>query len=250
MPTPKQSPNEQALTKGKSAFLKYLREADTSKGAVQKEVIKFHLTPEVESALNEFIESHGCTMSTRIISREEQDRIDSRRKNCAQYTTIVVTPEAQATFMKNQKSKASPTTPTKKSSAAPGINRSTKNKGGAPKTKSAPKETAASPKTPPKPRPLYKQTGRVIQTKYGQPAEEEELGESNSESDSDDAESEEEEEEEMILVPLSWADHTLYLLKQKEADLHSFPRFKRRYLEEVIAQGGKPSSRKKQKTSA
>ncbi|KAJ6516844.1 hypothetical protein C8R47DRAFT_1063495 [Mycena vitilis] len=53
-----------------------------------------HYTP--PALMTEWSESR---MVTRILSREEQDEIDRRRKSCAQHTAVLVTPEAQATFL-------------------------------------------------------------------------------------------------------------------------------------------------------
>lgn len=79
-------------------FLKHLEEVDTTEGLANTLVVKFRLEPEVEDALNKFVEAHGCSyvssishidyinnerdssMESRLLSREEQDKIDKRRK--------------------------------------------------------------------------------------------------------------------------------------------------------------------------
>ncbi|KAJ7725189.1 hypothetical protein B0H16DRAFT_1594973 [Mycena metata] len=89
--------DDKKLNKAKTIFLNHLKAVDTSQGPVDKVIFKFRL---VHAPLFDlFVKHHGCTMSTRIISREEQDRVDARQKNCAQYTSVVVTPEAQAKFL-------------------------------------------------------------------------------------------------------------------------------------------------------
>ncbi|KAJ6558277.1 hypothetical protein B0H19DRAFT_1150649 [Mycena capillaripes] len=93
------TPNEKKLKKAKDVFLKHLKEIDTSDGPVNQVILKFHLTRDVELAFESFVRHYGCTMSTRIISRAEQDAVDRRQKNCAQYTSVLVTPEAQAAFL-------------------------------------------------------------------------------------------------------------------------------------------------------
>ncbi|KAJ7485077.1 hypothetical protein B0H11DRAFT_2018056 [Mycena galericulata] len=93
------SDNDKIFQKAKAIFLKHLKEVDTTEGPVDEVVLKFYLPAETESALDALVRNHGCTMSTRIISRAEQNAIDPRRKSCAQYTSVLVTPEAQATFL-------------------------------------------------------------------------------------------------------------------------------------------------------
>ncbi|KAJ7140038.1 hypothetical protein C8R43DRAFT_1018745 [Mycena crocata] len=100
------SKDEKVLDKAKNAFLKHLKQVDTSNGPVNDVIIKFRLG-EVESAFDNFVKQHGCKMTTRIISRAEQDAIDPR---CAQYTSVLVTPEAQARFQ-GEKSKAASASP-------------------------------------------------------------------------------------------------------------------------------------------
>ncbi|KAJ7689613.1 hypothetical protein B0H17DRAFT_1066334 [Mycena rosella] len=91
------------LHKAKQHFLQHLEEVDTSDGIAKTLVLKFTLAPEVISALTEFVTEHGCSMETRLLTRQEQDAIDKRRKSCAQYTWFTVTPEAKAAYLKNRK---------------------------------------------------------------------------------------------------------------------------------------------------
>ncbi|KAJ7640335.1 hypothetical protein DFH06DRAFT_1126979 [Mycena polygramma] len=79
--------------------MKHLKAVDTTRGPVNEVIFKFQLTRDVEMALHAFIRHHGCTMVTRILSREEQNAVDRRRKSCAQHTSVLVTPEAQAAFL-------------------------------------------------------------------------------------------------------------------------------------------------------
>ncbi|KAJ6573474.1 hypothetical protein DFH09DRAFT_1151925 [Mycena vulgaris] len=92
------------LHKAKQLFIKHLEEVDTSEGLANTLVLKFYLNAEVEAALNSFVTDLGCSMESRIISREEQDKIDKRRKTCSQFTWFMVTPEAQEEYLKNRKS--------------------------------------------------------------------------------------------------------------------------------------------------
>ncbi|KAJ7140834.1 hypothetical protein C8R44DRAFT_974578 [Mycena epipterygia] len=94
---------DSSLHKAKQMFLKHLEEVDTSEGLTNTLVVKFRLEPEVEDALNKFVEAHGCSMESRVLTREEQDKIDKRRKTCAQYTWFMVTPEAQEEYLKDRK---------------------------------------------------------------------------------------------------------------------------------------------------
>ncbi|KAJ7027512.1 hypothetical protein C8F04DRAFT_89732 [Mycena alexandri] len=92
--------DDKKLNKAKAIFLKHLKEVDTSQGPVNQVILKFRL---VHAPLFDvFVKHHGCTMSTRIISREEQDAVDARQKNCAQYTSVLVTSEAQAKFLERK----------------------------------------------------------------------------------------------------------------------------------------------------
>ncbi|KAF7328781.1 hypothetical protein MVEN_02506800 [Mycena venus] len=91
--------NEKKLKKAKGVFLKHLKEVDTSQGPVNEVILKFHLVPEVEIAFGAFVRHYGCTMTTRILTRAEQNAIDPRRKSCDQHTSVLVTPEAQAAFL-------------------------------------------------------------------------------------------------------------------------------------------------------
>ncbi|KAJ7187005.1 hypothetical protein C8R46DRAFT_1342229 [Mycena filopes] len=95
------SADEKKLKKAKAVFLKHLKEVDASQGPVTQVIIKFRL-PNAQ-LFDVFVKQHHCTMSTRIISREEQDAVDPRQKACAQYTSVRVTPEAQAAFLAKQK---------------------------------------------------------------------------------------------------------------------------------------------------
>ncbi|KAJ7915590.1 hypothetical protein B0H13DRAFT_1999567 [Mycena leptocephala] len=97
------TPNDEKKLKKAKVFLKHLERVDTSQGPVNKVILRFRLNREVELVFNAFVRIYGCTMTTRIISREEQDAVDPRQKNCAQYTSVLVTPEAQAAFL-SQKS--------------------------------------------------------------------------------------------------------------------------------------------------
>ncbi|KAJ7781188.1 hypothetical protein B0H16DRAFT_1497378 [Mycena metata] len=124
------------LHKAKQMFLQHLEEVDTSEGSTNTLVLKFLLDPEVESALDAFVTEHGCSMQSRIISREEQDKIDKRRKSCTQYTHFMVTPEAQKAYMKNRKLPPSPAKATPKKTTTPK------------RIATTPKKAATTPKTP------------------------------------------------------------------------------------------------------
>ncbi|KAJ6608451.1 hypothetical protein B0H10DRAFT_2439061 [Mycena sp. CBHHK59/15] len=111
------SPDKQKmLDKAKCMFLDHLKQVDTSSGPVETVIIKFRLLPAMTSALEAFVEQYGCRMRTRIISREEQDKIDRRHKTCAQFTSVVVTPEAKKAYLPLASTHESPPE-TRKSSA-------------------------------------------------------------------------------------------------------------------------------------
>ncbi|KAJ7248882.1 hypothetical protein B0H12DRAFT_1123190 [Mycena haematopus] len=48
------------LHKAKQKFLQHLEEVDCSDGLTNNLVLKFHLSPEVESELNAFVTEHDC----------------------------------------------------------------------------------------------------------------------------------------------------------------------------------------------
>ncbi|KAJ7641608.1 hypothetical protein FB45DRAFT_900614 [Roridomyces roridus] len=150
------SVDEKTLKKAEGAFLKFLKDADTSNGPAEEVILKFYLTPEVESAFDELVQGYGCTMSTRIISREEQDAIDSRRKTCAQYTNVVVTPEAQAAFLKDGKVPSSvpgfASNKSSKSKKAPSVTAPLTKRTRKPSPKKAASAKAAAAKSDPRPR--------------------------------------------------------------------------------------------------
>ncbi|KAJ7090298.1 hypothetical protein B0H15DRAFT_258185 [Mycena belliarum] len=141
------------LHKAKQLFLKHLEEVDTSEGSANTLVLKFLLDPDVEAELQRFVTDHGCScvslsllprllpqtrviiaprMESRVLSREEQDKIDKRRKNCAQHTWFLVTPEAQEEYLKNGKSVSPLKRPTPKKATA---------------ARSTPSKTPRKPKT-------------------------------------------------------------------------------------------------------
>ncbi|KAJ6463375.1 hypothetical protein C8R45DRAFT_1025481 [Mycena sanguinolenta] len=99
---------DSTLHKAKQKFLEHLETVDTSDGLTNTLVLKFRLTPEIEAELNAFVVENGCFMESRVLSREEQDKIDKRQKNCAQYTWFQVPPEAQEKYLKNRKVSISP----------------------------------------------------------------------------------------------------------------------------------------------
>ncbi|KAJ6468087.1 hypothetical protein C8R47DRAFT_1151761 [Mycena vitilis] len=105
-----------SLHKAKQKFLEHLETVDTSEGLSNTLVVKFRLDPEVEEALEAFVTEHGCSMESRVLTREEQDKIDKRQKNPAQHTWFLVTPEAQEAYLK--KNKIQPKTPSAKKSPA------------------------------------------------------------------------------------------------------------------------------------
>jgi len=90
-------------SQAKQKFLQHLEEVDTSEGLANTLVLKFRLAPEIEAELNAFVTEHQCSMESRVLTREEQDKIDKRCKTCAQYTWFQVTPEAQEEYLKNRK---------------------------------------------------------------------------------------------------------------------------------------------------
>ncbi|KAJ7283219.1 hypothetical protein C8J57DRAFT_1709666 [Mycena rebaudengoi] len=157
--------NLKMLTKAKSVFLQHLSEVDTTNGPVDNVIIKFHLTPSMVNTLDSFVQEHGCTMSTRIISREEQDKIDARRKNCAQYTSVVVTPDAQLAYRGNKKISGSKRPSNSGSPKAPA------------KMAARKSTTVRSPRTP-------KSKSKLAQPQKVSP-ELDEVGDSDSESDSE-----------------------------------------------------------------
>ncbi|KAJ6468086.1 hypothetical protein C8R47DRAFT_1151760 [Mycena vitilis] len=59
-------------------------------------------------------------MESRVLTREEQDKIDKRQKNCAQYTWFLVPPEAQEEYVVNKslrpRNSSTKKSPTKKPS--------------------------------------------------------------------------------------------------------------------------------------
>ncbi|KAF8172798.1 hypothetical protein K438DRAFT_1851151 [Mycena galopus ATCC 62051] len=89
------------LHKAKQKFLEHLAEVDTSEGTATTLVLKFRLAPEVLSELDTFVNQHGCAMNSRVITREEQDKIDKRVKSCSQFTYFEVTSEAQENYLKS-----------------------------------------------------------------------------------------------------------------------------------------------------
>ncbi|KAJ6608440.1 hypothetical protein B0H10DRAFT_2067949 [Mycena sp. CBHHK59/15] len=94
------------VDKAKAVFLDRLKQVDTSNGPV------------------ETVESSG-THAHPIISGEEQDKIDRRHKTCAQFTSVVVTPEAKKAYLPLASTHESPPE-TRKSSAErarPGLQR-------------------------------------------------------------------------------------------------------------------------------
>ncbi|KAJ7457855.1 hypothetical protein FB451DRAFT_1274374 [Mycena latifolia] len=123
------------LHKAKQAFLTHLEEVDTSDGLANTLVLKFQLEPDVEAELNRFVTDHGCSMDSRVLTREEQDKIDKRRKTCAQYTWFQVTPEAQEDYLKTKK----------KGSVAPSKRPAPKKAAAA---RSTPTKSPSKPKTP------------------------------------------------------------------------------------------------------
>ncbi|KAJ7837086.1 hypothetical protein B0H14DRAFT_1118681 [Mycena olivaceomarginata] len=153
------------LHKAKQMFLKHLAEVDTSQGLTNELVLKFRFDADVESALNAFVIEHGCTMESRVLSREEQNKIDKRQKACSQYTWFQVTPEAQAAYLKNHKVSSPPRKSHRK-----------KRQLLQPKKAAAtPKKTATPAKTP---RTGTKQQKKVVQETDGDNA-----GDDDSESD-------------------------------------------------------------------
>ncbi|KAJ7638279.1 hypothetical protein FB45DRAFT_863409 [Roridomyces roridus] len=93
--------DEKVFSKAQAAFFTYLSEANTDHGEASKVLLKFQLSAEVESRFKALVEAHGCRMSTRTISRQEQEAIDSRRRrSCSQFTTVYVTPGAQQAYRK------------------------------------------------------------------------------------------------------------------------------------------------------
>ncbi|KAJ7349126.1 hypothetical protein DFH08DRAFT_864496 [Mycena albidolilacea] len=154
------------LHKAKQMFLKHLAEVDTSEGLTNELVLKFRFDADVESALNTFVIEHGCSMESRVLSREEQNKIDKRQKACSQYTWFQVTPEAQAEYLKNHKVSSPPKKVSPKKTPA-----TTPRK--APAT--TPKKTATPAKTP---RTGTKQQKKVVQETDGDNA-----GDDDSESD-------------------------------------------------------------------
>jgi hypothetical protein len=121
-------------------FLKHLERVDTSQGPVNKVILRFRLNREVELVFNAFVRIYGCTYvyaSLNMVERKKfslmlvqddnpnyiprrtrcsrsaskeckQSAISHYRKalsylKCAQYTSVLVTPEAQAAFL-SQKS--------------------------------------------------------------------------------------------------------------------------------------------------
>ncbi|KAJ7034070.1 hypothetical protein C8F04DRAFT_1102963 [Mycena alexandri] len=129
------------LHKAKQMFLQHLEEVDTSEGSTNTLVLKFQLDPEVESALDAFVTEHGCSMQSRVISREEQDKLDKRRKSCTQYTHFMVTPEAQKAYLKDRKLPPSPSKASPKKTTTPNKATTTPKKG-----TTTPKKAVTTPK--------------------------------------------------------------------------------------------------------
>ncbi|KAJ7230009.1 hypothetical protein GGX14DRAFT_581847 [Mycena pura] len=102
------------LHKAKQVFLKHLELVDTSNGPTKQLVIKFILGKEIEEALNKFVDDHGCSMETKLLSLEETRKIDRRRSGRVQHTWFEVTPEAQKEYLKNMKISFKPTGTPKK----------------------------------------------------------------------------------------------------------------------------------------
>ncbi|KAJ7650465.1 hypothetical protein FB45DRAFT_859228 [Roridomyces roridus] len=93
--------DEKHFSKAQAAFFTYLSEANTAHGEASKVLLKFHFSAEVESRFRALVEAHGCRMSTRTISRKEQNAIHSRRRrSCSQFTTVYVSPGAQQAYHK------------------------------------------------------------------------------------------------------------------------------------------------------
>ncbi|KAJ7657350.1 hypothetical protein DFH06DRAFT_1198022 [Mycena polygramma] len=184
-----------ALHKAKQKFLEHLETVDTSEGLANTLVVKFRLEPEIEAALDAFVTEHGCSMESRVLTREEQDKIDKRQKNPAQHTWFLVTPEAQEAYLK--KNKIQPKTPSAKKSPA---------KKSTPKTTPAktPAKTyaksATKKSTPKTATPASRKVPRKAITKTEK---------ITPESEDEDAENEEEEsseEDDMIKIPLQKFD--------------------------------------------
>ncbi|KAJ6594837.1 hypothetical protein B0H19DRAFT_1247476 [Mycena capillaripes] len=111
-------------------------------------------------------------MESRVLTREEQDKIDKRQKNCAQYTWFLVTPEAQAEYLKKNKLPAKPATPSSskkspaKKAATPKAKTPTATPAKSPRTKSTPKVTPkATPKATPKVRKAANAKARAEEEK-------------------------------------------------------------------------------------
>ncbi|KAJ7163486.1 hypothetical protein C8R43DRAFT_1123093 [Mycena crocata] len=122
------------LHKVKQMFLQHLETVDTSDGLANTLVVKFRLEPEIEAALDVFVTEHGCSMQSRVISREEQDKIDKRRKTA-------LTPEAQEEYLKTRK-----TPVTRSSSARASPKKAASNTKGTPRKATASRSPTKSPR--------------------------------------------------------------------------------------------------------
>ncbi|KAF7979396.1 hypothetical protein HWV62_42500 [Athelia sp. TMB] len=83
----------------KALFLSHLAKVDTSSGAVTTEIIKFHLVPDMRKRFNKFVKEYGCTGTSRKITKEEQDLINTSRQSLMFFTSVKVTPAAQKAYL-------------------------------------------------------------------------------------------------------------------------------------------------------
>ncbi|PPQ94212.1 hypothetical protein CVT25_006872 [Psilocybe cyanescens] len=90
------------LSSAKSHFLEHLKTVNTSRGTVSHEIIRFHLVPDMRKQFGQYVKEFGCTATSRQLTREEQDRINKKRKSFIYFTSVTVTHHAQqAYFAKN-----------------------------------------------------------------------------------------------------------------------------------------------------
>ncbi|KAJ4471739.1 hypothetical protein C8J55DRAFT_563418 [Lentinula edodes] len=96
---------QKAESDAEAAFLKHLASADTSKGPVTEEIIKFHLVPDMKTRFHKFVKGYGCTATSRKLTREEQDKINKTRKSLMLFTSVTVTLESQKAYLDKQAAK-------------------------------------------------------------------------------------------------------------------------------------------------
>ncbi|KAK4699984.1 hypothetical protein P7C70_g6271, partial [Phenoliferia sp. Uapishka_3] len=91
--------DEHFFVQAKNIAKTFIATADTSNGPVTQEIITFHLVPDIRKSFNKLAKEVGCTAKSRQLTREEQDKVNKSRKSLMYYTSLTVTPAAQAAYI-------------------------------------------------------------------------------------------------------------------------------------------------------